>query len=55
MVHRGLELRERAQYRAALNDLHEGLAIARQKRMGGIAQLKGFIREAQILLEKDER
>lgn len=43
LVHRGLEWKERGEYRRALKDLEEGLAIARWKRMEGRRQLLGFI------------
>ena len=50
IVHRGLAWKERGEYGKALRDFEEGLAIAREKRMNALGQLKGFIRETEDLL-----
>jgi len=51
IVHRGLEWTERGERRKALSDLEAGLTIARERKMGAIRQLKGFIRAAENLSE----
>jgi len=51
IVHRGFEWKERGERRKALRDLEAGLAIARERKMGALRQLKGFIREAESLPE----
>ncbi len=49
LVERGMTWKERGEFRRALKDLKEGLAIARWKRMEGRRQLLGFIRDVKAL------
>ena len=54
LVHRGLEWRERGEYRRALRDLEDGLAIARWKNMGARRQLAAFIQEVKVLMKTNK-